>query len=280
MFVINGGMYAFSAPIWGLLCDKKLPGKLVISIGACFIAFSFLFLGPVPFIPIPTTFGVCIVSLVIHAIGFAAQLVAGFSVAHREALAHGFPDNLDTYALVSGLWTSTFAFGAFVGPSAAGALVDYFQFSRASLFVFVSQISVLLLALVFVAADKRRKKRVEGYEEIQATTEDLQRSRTPSLGYETLSSGEASEEERLIASQPLSVKHPQNNIFSPIASPFEGLTAGTTGISLAVECQAKFRQPKRGQIDHSVTDFSAPQITVTAIVEESKPEHDDDEATH
>ena len=27
----------------------------------------------------------------------------------------GFPDTIDTYGLVSGLWTSVFAFGAFVG---------------------------------------------------------------------------------------------------------------------------------------------------------------------
>ena len=168
MFVINGGVYAFSAPVWGYLCDKHLPGKLVTAIGAFLIGLSFLFLGPVSFIPLETTFGLCIASLVVHAIGFAAQLVAGFSVAHRDALQHGFPDNLDTYALISGLWTSAFALGAFVGPSCAGALVDYFQFSSASLLVVASQVSVILLTAAFVTCQIRRRRKIQmaGYEEI------------------------------------------------------------------------------------------------------------------
>ena len=40
----------------------------------------------------------------------------------------GFPDNINTYAIVSGLWTSSFALGAFIGPTVAGILVDYFDF--------------------------------------------------------------------------------------------------------------------------------------------------------
>jgi len=66
---------------------------------------------------------VCIVSLIVHGVGFAATLVSGFALAHREAVKHGFPDNIHTYALISSLWTATFALGAFVGPSIAGVLV-------------------------------------------------------------------------------------------------------------------------------------------------------------
>lgn len=54
--------------------------------------------------------------------GLGAQLVAAFSEAQKAAVKAGFPDNLATYALISSLWTSTFALGAFVGPTAAGAL--------------------------------------------------------------------------------------------------------------------------------------------------------------
>ena len=58
MFVINGGVYAMSAPIWGYLCDKKLPGKLVTAIGAFLIAGSFVFIGPIRILPFPTTYEV------------------------------------------------------------------------------------------------------------------------------------------------------------------------------------------------------------------------------
>ena len=52
--------------------------------------------------------------------GLGAQLVAAFSEAQKSAVSRGFPDNLTTYALISSIWTSTFALGAFVGPTAAG----------------------------------------------------------------------------------------------------------------------------------------------------------------
>ena len=47
-------------------------------------------------------------------------LVLVFNVAYgssiiKSSIKAGFPDTIDTYGLVSGLWTSVFAFGAFVG---------------------------------------------------------------------------------------------------------------------------------------------------------------------
>ena len=78
-------------------------------------------------------------------------LTVGFSVARREAILCGFPDNLDTYALISGLWTSAFAFGAFIGPTFAGVLVDKFSFKDASLLVIVAELSVLIMSAAFMA---------------------------------------------------------------------------------------------------------------------------------
>ena len=75
--MVNGGIYAISAPVWGYLCDKKLPGKLVTAVGALLIAGSFVFLGPIRIVPFPTTYEVCIAALVAHGVGFAAALVSG-----------------------------------------------------------------------------------------------------------------------------------------------------------------------------------------------------------
>ena len=125
MFVVNGAMYALAAPIWGWICDKKMSPIYVTTMGTFLITVSFVFIGPAPFIPMETKLSVSIASLVVHGIGFAAQLVAGFSGAHREAIANGFADTLNTYAIVSGLWTASFALGAFIGPSVAGVIVDY-----------------------------------------------------------------------------------------------------------------------------------------------------------
>ena len=89
MFVVNGGVYALSAPVWGYLCDKRLPSIIVTLLGSVCIAVAFVFIGPVPFIPVPTSLGLCIGMLFIHGLGFAAQLVAAFSSAHSEALIAG-----------------------------------------------------------------------------------------------------------------------------------------------------------------------------------------------
>ena len=161
MFVVNGGVYAVTAPMWGFVCDKKWPPILVTSLGSMFIILAFLFMGPVPFIPLETSLGLCIAMLVIHGVGFAAQLVAGFASAHRQALQNGFDDNLNTYAIVSGLWTATFALGAFIGPSIAGVLMDYYSFSVASLFVVASQVSIFILTLVFIYY-KQRQLHIKG----------------------------------------------------------------------------------------------------------------------
>ena len=83
MFVVNGAMYAVSAPIWGYFCDKKLAPIFVTTAGTILIIISFIFIGPAPFIPMETILSVSIASLVVHGVGFSAELVAGFSAAHR-----------------------------------------------------------------------------------------------------------------------------------------------------------------------------------------------------
>ena len=62
--------------------------------------------------------------MTIHGFGLGASVVGGFSDAHKSAIKCGFPDTIDTYGLVSGLWTSVFALGNFVGPTLAGVMYE------------------------------------------------------------------------------------------------------------------------------------------------------------
>ena len=64
--------------------------------------------------------------------------------------AHGFPNNLETYGLISGLWTSTFALGAFIGPSVGGILMDWVGFRSGSMFV-VGLNAVVVSIFFFIA---------------------------------------------------------------------------------------------------------------------------------
>ena len=65
--------------------------------------------------PFNKTLVTIIIGMTIHGFGLGASVVGGFSDAHKSAIKCGFPDTIDTYGLVSGLWTSVFAFGAFIG---------------------------------------------------------------------------------------------------------------------------------------------------------------------
>ena len=118
--------------------------------------------------------------------------MAGFADAHKSAIASGFPDTIDTYGLVSGkqtaesfvyishllslftlfvyllgLWTSTFALGAFIGPTVAGILFDNIGFPWGTLFVIGVHLVVLGLLLV-VYIDMK----LTSLPEIQVTEEE------------------------------------------------------------------------------------------------------------
>jgi len=62
----------------------------------------------------------------------------------------GFPNNFETYGLISGLWTSTFALGAFIGPSIAGILLDNIGFRNGSMFIVLLHMLVVCFLIHFI----------------------------------------------------------------------------------------------------------------------------------
>ncbi|XP_071440047.1 MFS-type transporter SLC18B1-like [Hetaerina americana] len=160
MFVVNGGTYAITAPCFGWICDRtSLPPK-VITIAGCFlVSVGFALIGPAPFIPSPTLLWLSILGLVIHGLGIASQLVASFTDALQTSLQEGFPNNLETYGLISGLWTSTFALGAFVGPSMAGILYDGVGFRHATMFVISLHVIVAIMVTCYLCYGRYYKRR-------------------------------------------------------------------------------------------------------------------------
>lgn len=53
MFIINGGVYALTAPFWGYLCDKKVHPKVVTLTGSVLLVVGFSLIGPAPWIASP-----------------------------------------------------------------------------------------------------------------------------------------------------------------------------------------------------------------------------------
>lgn len=54
IFIIHGGLYATTAPMWGCMIDKFLHPKLAAVIGSMLIATAFSLVGPVSFLPFET----------------------------------------------------------------------------------------------------------------------------------------------------------------------------------------------------------------------------------
>lgn len=52
VFIINGGFYAVTAPIWGCMVDKFMHPKVSALIGSILIASAFCLIGPVSILPI------------------------------------------------------------------------------------------------------------------------------------------------------------------------------------------------------------------------------------
>lgn len=54
VFIINGGFYAVTAPVWGFMVDRFLNPKISALIGSTLIATAFCLIGPVSFLPLTT----------------------------------------------------------------------------------------------------------------------------------------------------------------------------------------------------------------------------------
>merc|ERR1712059_63488 len=75
-------------------------------------------------------------------------------MAQKSAVARGFPDDMGTYSMVSSIWTSAFALGSFVGPTASGALYEVVGFEWAMAFTAGWNTAVFILLLVSIMAER------------------------------------------------------------------------------------------------------------------------------
>lgn len=79
VFIINGAVYAGSAPFWGYLVDKNVNPKVIAFIGSLFIIAGFVVVGPASFLPYETSINFVITGLVLHGLGIGAILVSSFT---------------------------------------------------------------------------------------------------------------------------------------------------------------------------------------------------------
>ena len=133
-FLILGGVYMISSPIGGLvslgifnylqvcglnqfychkilikmhffifkICDKLRYPTMISICGNAAMATAFLFLGPVPFIPLETNLSVIQGMVGLVGFGYALVMVSSFGRAQSAALNLGYVDDINTYIMISG----------------------------------------------------------------------------------------------------------------------------------------------------------------------------------
>ena len=110
--------------------------------------------------------------------------MASFGCAQKAAISAGVPDSMEVQAVVSGLFTASFALGNFCGPTLSGIIYDAVGFSYNSLVLQALVVVVLMLNTVCYCFPEHR----EDYEAIPDTprssyscTEDRRGSVFPEL---------------------------------------------------------------------------------------------------
>eukprot|EP00088_Acartia_fossae_P044123 TRINITY_DN4676_c0_g1_i3.p1 TRINITY_DN4676_c0_g1~~TRINITY_DN4676_c0_g1_i3.p1 ORF type:complete len:484 (-),score=84.86 TRINITY_DN4676_c0_g1_i3:282-1733(-) len=125
--------YMIATPLWGWLVDKWVQPELVNPIGHLIIAASLILIGPVDYTTLEPDYLLTLIGLGLIGVGTAATITSTFALAQKHALimfetssADGTEDHS---SMISGLWTSAFALGNFIGPTAGGPLVTWLGFT-------------------------------------------------------------------------------------------------------------------------------------------------------
>jgi len=116
---------------------------------------GFLLIGPAPYFPFETNLWIICAGLFIQGLGVGATFVSSFILALRHSVASGLPDNVATYSVVSGLWSSVLALGLFIGPSAAGVLYDEVGFRWGSMTVVVAGVLLVCFIVLFLMCNRK-----------------------------------------------------------------------------------------------------------------------------
>eukprot|EP00095_Tigriopus_kingsejongensis_P002202 maker-scaffold1312_size48844-snap-gene-0.9 protein:Tk02202 transcript:maker-scaffold1312_size48844-snap-gene-0.9-mRNA-1 annotation:"mfs-type transporter slc18b1-like" len=137
--------YFMASPLWGYCCDHLIAPEYIQAVGTTIILIGFIVFGPAPYLPMEANYPMVVIGLAFLGIGTAAGLVASFSGAQKAALMRQDMETTQIYTAISGIWTSSFALGNFIGPSLGGFLYDFIGF-RTTTFVF-QVVGVVMLFL-------------------------------------------------------------------------------------------------------------------------------------
>ncbi|XP_054157759.1 uncharacterized protein LOC128956102, partial [Oppia nitens] len=144
IFVISGALYALFNQVWAHFADKMPNCHPLCLIGLTSSLISFMIIGPMPFIPIESQLWLTILAQVFLGLGMGGQFVGSFIQGLRETFKSGFPDNVSTYAVISGIFSSSFAMGSAIGPGIGGYMMGQMGYRWATVPIVGLQLFMIL----------------------------------------------------------------------------------------------------------------------------------------
>ncbi|RWS28091.1 MFS-type transporter-like protein [Leptotrombidium deliense] len=132
VFLLLSAIYAICSPITGYVASRTEQKLLIMLVGLLFTTVGLLFIGPAYFIPLKSS--VYLTTGMMGLLGFslAVAFIPTFESILVTAIKKGYGDDLNTYSLVSGLWSSMYALGEVTGPFLGGVLLEATGFSNAA----------------------------------------------------------------------------------------------------------------------------------------------------
>jgi MFS family permease len=128
VFLLMSFAYAVLSPITGWIATKMENKYPLMIIGLLLSSLGLVLLGPSSFIPVTPNVWMSTISMVIMGFAYAVAFIPTFECILDLAIEKGFADNVKTYSLVSGLWSSMYSLGEVSGPLFGGLFVDVFDF--------------------------------------------------------------------------------------------------------------------------------------------------------
>ncbi|KAJ1346033.1 hypothetical protein KIN20_000698 [Parelaphostrongylus tenuis] len=121
MFLLCGGIYTLTAPLWGFLIDRYQCATAVMFFGSSATVISMALIGPSPLLPLSKNLVMIGISLALLGVAAGALYIPTFQSCLDAVKDHGYDDSFRTYGCVSGVFQSAFALGGFMVPLLAGS---------------------------------------------------------------------------------------------------------------------------------------------------------------
>ncbi|KAK6062115.1 transporter, major facilitator family protein [Cooperia oncophora] len=156
MFLLCGGIYTLSAPIWGLLIDRFQCTTAVMIFGSAATVFSMILIGPSPLLPFSKNLIVIGISLAVLGVAAGALYIPTFQSCLDAVKEHGYDDSFRTYGCVSGVFQSAFALGGFMGPTVGGFAVEKIGFAWTTTIIGAIHVMFIITVCIFYSPCCRR----------------------------------------------------------------------------------------------------------------------------